>query len=138
MSTAVEKSCLVGGVVIGPIADTTGLTGLLYRANASVSNGSFAINAAIRGKWLNMYAKGTNFQFAFRAEGGNVAGTAATLVYDQAVTPGTGSLAAGGTVPAGIVTPVLIPCNATHLSLISETATGVVECYISEYLAGGK
>lgn len=135
-STAEEKAALVGGVIAR--ADTTGLTGVLYRADASASNTALTLpvdsngKAVIRGKWLALYAKSTDVQYAFGA------GSAPTLTYNQNVTIGTGHAAAGGTCPAGLVAQFLVPLTATHISLIAETATGKVELYVLEALSGGK
>lgn len=140
-STAEEKACLVGGVIAG--ADATGLTGILYRGNASASNTILTLPSytattgvtviATQGKWINIYAKSTNVQYAF-----STGASGAVLTYDPDVTIGTGLATAGATVPANTVFPVLVPPRAKFLSIISESASGKVEIYVSEQLSGAK
>lgn len=140
MSSAEEKAALVAGVVLASATpDVMGMTGLLDRRAASASNQALTLPVAvgknqgkplIAGKWLNVFADSVNVQLAFGTKG-----YSPTLVYNQLVTIGTGSVAAGGTVPAGIVTGIPIPPDCTSISYICSGTTGFVELYVSEALA---
>ncbi len=133
---AVERAALNVGVTA--VADRTGVKGILYRAAASTINTALSLpvksitagaldnNIAIAGKWINIYAKSTNVQYAFGED------AAPALTYDPDVAIGTGLATAGATIPAGVSTPLIVPSKARFLSIISESASGKVEIYTSE------
>jgi hypothetical protein len=135
MSVAEDKAALNVGVTA--IADPTGRKGILYRGAASTSNTALTLpvlsttdplnrNVAIAGRWINIYAKSTNVQYAFGVN------AAPTLTYDPDVAIGTGLATAGATVPAGQVFAIIVPSDARFLSIISESATSKIEIYVSE------
>lgn len=126
-SQAEERAALVMGVRAS--ADPTASVGIWYRQAATTSLTSLAVPTALRGKWVNIFSSGAAVQYAFGVN------AAPALVYNQAVTAGTGNAAGGGSVPAGQITPRIVPSAVTHLSFRAETAAGYVELYCSESLA---
>lgn len=116
-------------VVLITAADTTGATGILHRETLTTGNDSIILPAGVIGKWLHAFTSTSNAQVGL-----STTGTARTLVYDVDVTAGAGSVQAGMTVPAGVITPLgVVPKGATHLSWIGAAgASGKIEFYVSE------
>ena len=136
-SNAEEKAALAVGVtaMLNGAAVNGGVRGLFYRATLTASNVALELPKLtgselrpMRSRWFAIYSASSPVQYAFS---NGVA--AATLVYDQDVTAGTGSVAAGATVPAGVVWERMVPPDANFISIIGPaTASGKVEIYISE------
>ena len=122
-STSEERAALV----IAPTAmvEATGPYGV-YRIATSGSAQNAALPEALVGKWIDLYCSTNAVQFAFGE------GSAPTLVYDQASAVGTGHVAAGKTLPVGVVLPQRVPDKATHLSWIGAGAGGFLEFHLSE------
>jgi hypothetical protein len=138
MSTATDKAALAMGTTA--VADVTGVRGVLYRAAASATSQGITLplnattgKAHIAGKWVAILSESVSVQVAFGS-----GAAAPTLVFGQAVTAGTGSAAAGVTVPAGVPYQCVVPLDAKFLSVISGASpSGNVEVYVFEGLSGG-
>lgn len=136
-SIAQERAALAVGLTAqlnGPTAGA-GVGGIFYRATLTAVNVILELpklpDSQIRPmqqRWFAIYAPDSALQYAFSN------GTAgAALVYDQDVAAGTGHVAAGATVPAGVVWERVIPGDANFLSFIGAVgASGKVEIYVSD------
>jgi hypothetical protein len=138
MSVAESKAALVKAPVVK--ADASGKNGV-FRVASATSNTSTALPTTAgadgvtrktwNGNFLRVQSLGVDTQVAFSI------GTdgAATLVYNQASALGTGSAAAGWTIPNGTYQDFLVPKDATHVNFISSATGGFVEFYMSEVIA---
>lgn len=115
-AAAVVLPCFLDDTV-----DATGKKGLLFRVSLAGSPASTALTlpAAAKGKWITLKARGCAVQVGVVLTGD----TAPTLVYDQAVTIGTGHKQAAPTVFDGVPEPVWIPPDADKLVYMWGAAT---------------
>lgn len=114
MSLVADKAAAYAGPVAGTFV--AGRSQVLYRASASATNTALTLPAGVAGSWIDLYSSDVSFQYAFGV------GSAPTLVYNEAVTIGTGDVNAGQTLPPGIVHSRLVPKDATHIALITDAS----------------
>ncbi len=133
MGSHSEKAAALAGAVAA--ASTTGLTGVMrYPGSASNTPITLAVApektsgaSALAGRFLRIRPVGCSVQYA------QGFGAAPTLVYNQASTYGTGSVAAGATVVDGTFEDFVVDARTTHLSFICSTAAGFVEFYVTNH-----
>lgn len=101
--------------------DATGKKGLLFRNALSGSPASteLVLPADVKGKYITLLASGCDVQAGVVLTGD----TAPTLVYNQAVTIGTGNKQAAPTYPNGIPRDVWIPPDAYSIVFMWSAAT---------------
>jgi hypothetical protein len=121
MAGSLETAALVRPCIVRSTVDATGAKGLLFRSSLAGSPAMVTVTlpAAAKGKYLTLLAVGCNVQYGVVLDGD----TKPTLVYNQAVTAGTGHEAAGQTVVDSIAAPIQLPDNAKELVFMWAAAT---------------
>lgn len=115
-------------------ADTTAERGLIFRVTtAAASTTITGIPANARGRYWRVLSHGASTEWGFICASVDAAGndSAPTLVYGQAVTAGTGHLAAAPRLVDGIPEHVMCPSNAISVVFISSGTNGIFEASCS-------
>lgn len=122
--------------VTGPIAaaDATARTGVqriaITGSNVQVTlpttGKAKGASTTVSKRFIRILAVGQNCQFAFGA------GSAPTIVNNQAAAVGTGHVSAGMTLVDSIPEQMIVPNEATHFAFIGTSATGFLEFYVSD------
>lgn len=105
-------------------ADASGYEGV-FRIGVTTANQVFDVPIGMRGKWVDIYAT-VDTQIGISRTN-----TGAVLVYNQLSALGAGHVAAGRTIPAGVIKPVRMRMAALKLSVIG-SAAGFLEIVPSE------
>lgn len=138
MSASLNAAALVEPCIVRSTADATGEKGLLFRSSlaGSPSMVTVTLPAFADGKYLTLLPVGCNVQYGVVMDGD----TKPTLVYNQAVTAGTGHEAAGQTIVDSIGLGIVVPPGAKELVFIwaAATAGATFEGQISSRNAKGK
>lgn len=116
-----ESAAYVRPCIVRSTADATGAKGLLFRSSLAGAPAMVTVTlpAAAKGRYLTLLAVGCNVQYGVVLDGD----TKPTLVYNQAVTAGTGHEAAGQTVVDGVAKDIELPDTAKELVFMWGAAT---------------
>lgn len=121
MTASLNAAALVEPCIVRSTADATGEKGLLFRSSLAGAPAQVTVTLPefAKGKYITLLPVGCNVQYGIVRDGD----TKPTLVYNQAVTAGTGHSDAGQTIVDSVGIGVVIPPNAKELVFVWSAAT---------------